>query len=551
MIFRIWEYRIYYLQLLRALQIIHILVKNGLIEWMGNYKLLRPFIPKKYFSNGMMRSTPERIRIIIEDLGPTFVKFGQILADRPDMISEPLRLEFKKLQSKAKPLSDEIAIDLIEKELRASIKDTFQNFITTPIGSASIGQVYRGTLKDGRDVILKIQRPNIESKIKSDLYLMKFISKRLVKTYPGLAAIDVEGFVNEFGEIIMSEMDYFAEASNAQRFYDMFMNYPLCKIPKVYMDLTTKKLLVMEYVEGITPDRIEDLKNAGLDPVSVANTGTHILLKMILKHGFFHGDPHAGNIFIQPGNVVALVDFGMVGILKPKEMNFLASFTLGFANSNARMITEALIKLCGKKFYPNHDELEFSVQDLLNKYSPIPYEKMDFSKILNECLQIIIKHELRIPSSIYLLLKALATTEKFGNQLDPNISLSVIIKPYAEELIKKKLSPKMIANQIFDTIGDYVTFIRDFPGEMNEILYKIKEGKLIHEIDIQDKAAFSKSAKEFSQRISLVMILGFMFICSTMLIIFVPDSSWGKILFGVSAFFGSWILFRLLFKTRL
>jgi ubiquinone biosynthesis protein len=551
MIFRIWEYRLYYLQVLRALQIIRILIKNGIIEWMGGNKYLRRLVPQKYFNNGVMRSTPERIRIILEDLGPTFVKFGQILADRPDLINEPLRMEFKKLQSKAQPMSDEVAISLIEKELRALIADVFESFDRNCLGSASIGQVYKGVLKDGREVIVKIQRPNIETKIKSDLYLMRFLAKKLVQAYPGLASIDIEGFVEEFGKIIMSELDYFEEASNAQRFYDMFKEYPQCRIPKVYMELSTKKLLVMEFMSGIEPDKVEEMKASGLDPKVIADTGTHIVLKMILKHGFFHGDPHAGNIFIQPGNVIALVDFGMVGVLKPKEMNFLASFTLGFATMNSRMITDSLIMLCGKKYYPLHDELQFSVQDLLNKYEPVPYEKMDFSKILNECVQIIIRHQLKIPSSIYLLLKSLATIEKFGSQLDPDISLSTIIKPYAEDLIKQKYSVKMLANELFDTVSDYAAFIRDFPGEVNEILYKIKEGKLIHEINLQDKAAFARATKEFSQRLALVMIIGFMVVCATILIVFNPESSFGKMLFIISGIFATWILLRLMFRTKI
>lgn len=551
MIWRIWEYRLYYLQVIRALQIISILIKNGIIEWMGTKRFLRRFVPAKYFHQGVMRSTPERIRIILEDLGPTFVKFGQILADRPDMINEPLRLEFKKLQSRAQPLSDELAIELIEKELRGPISNFFESFDPVCIGSASIGQVYKAVLKDGSPVIIKIQRPNIETKIKSDLYLMRYLARKLVKAYPGLAAIDIEGFVEEFGVIIMSEMDYFTEASNAQRFYDMFIDYPPCRIPKVYRSLSTKHLLVLEYLEGINPDHTEEMQAAGMDTKIIAENGTHIILKMILKHGFFHGDPHAGNIFIQPGNVIALIDFGMVGILKPREMNFLAGFTLGMATQNAKMIMESLILLCGKKYYPEMDDLQFSIQDMLNKYESIPYEKLDFSLILNECVQIVIRHELRIPSSIYLLLKTLASIEKFGSRLDPNISLSTIIKPYAEDLVKQKYSIKRIAGELFDTIQSYGKLIREFPEEINEILYRIKEGKLIHEINLKDKSALLGPAKDFSQRISLVMILGFMIVCATILIVFDPESMFGRFLFGVSVVFSSWALFRLLFKTKL
>jgi len=547
---RIFRLRLYYLQIIRALTILFILMRHGLINWMSGKRMLRGFVPRRYKRAGVIYTGSERIRMVIEELGPTFIKFGQILADRPDMVSEKLRFELKKLQTSATPFDDDVAIQLIERELGGPIDSFFEFFDTTCIGSASIGQVYKGVLINGEEVIIKIQRPYIETKIKLDLYLLKFIARRAVKEYPGLAAMDIVGFVEEFEVTLMQELDYYNEASNAVRFAEMFRDVPHCKIPRVYLELSTRKLMIMEYVYGISPDDIDRIDGEGLNRKEIAENGTHILLKMILKHGFFHADPHAGNLFVQYGNRIAIIDFGMVGSLKPAHMNFLASFTLGMAFMNARMVSEALLTLCGKKFFPEREDLEFSVQEMMNRHGHLPYDKMNFSAILNDCIQIMLRYQLRLPSSIYLLLKALATIEKFGYNLDPNISLPTILRPYAEELVQQKFSLKNVAGDIYDVVKDYMALIRDFPAEVNEILYRIKEGKLVHDIQIKDSTPFVKSAREFGRIVSIALILGFMLAGSAIMIVWGKQVWIGNIMFAVSSVFALWVLLRLFFKTR-
>lgn len=549
--FKLFRLRLYYQQLIRALFILHILFKHLRINWMSKNKFLRSMISKKYKREGIVNTREERIRVIIEELGPTFIKFGQILADRPDMISEKLRKELKKLQTNAKPFDNNSALKLIETELGGPVDRFFSSIDSECIASASIGQVYKGVLVNGDKVIVKIQRPGIESKIQLDLYLMKFIAKKAVNEFPGLGAVDIVGFVEEFGVTIRQEMDYFNEASNAIRFGEMFRDVPYCKIPKVYLELSTKKLLVLEEVDGFSPDQMEEMAAAGINTKQVAENGTHILLKMILEHGFFQADPHAGNLFIQPNNRIAVVDFGMVGILKPAHMNFLANFTLGMAGMNSKMVTGALLTLCGKKFYPERDDLEFSVNDMLNRYGYLPYEKMNFSAMLNECIQIMLKYQLRLPSSIYLLLKALATIEKFGYNLDPQISLPHLIKPYAEELVKRKFSVKALANDLYDTVKDYVDLIRDFPGEINEILYKIKEGRITHDIQVKDSSAFVKSAMAFGRIVSLAMLMAAMLAGGVVMTIWSKHEWIGNIMFATSSVFAIWMMVRLMFKTKL
>jgi ubiquinone biosynthesis protein len=272
---------------------------------------------------------------------------------------------------------------------------------------------------------------------------------------------------------------------------------------------------------------------------------------MIFKHGFFHADPHPGNLFVQPDNRIALIDFGMVGTLKPEHMQFLAGFTLGLSRKDARIITDALLTLCGKKFFADKDDLEFYVNDMLNRHGSFGYDKMNFSHILNESIKIMLRFELKIPASIYLLLKALATIENFGSKLNPSISLATLIKPYAEELIRQRLSPNSIAHEIFDTIHDYGSLIRDFPSEMNEILFKLKHGKLIHEIHLGEHELMGRVFKSIGGTLAIAMLIGFMLMGSIVMSVWGRSPGIGNLMFAISSFLAVWLIFRLFVRNSL
>lgn len=548
--FKIFRIRQYIARFFRAIDIVFILLGFVIINWMSTKRYLFGLVPKKYKRNGSIKSQPERLRTVIEQLGPTFVKFGQILADRPDIISDKLREELKKLQNTAEPFDHNRAIALIEEELGGSIKNFFKKFDEVCIGSASIGQVYKATLHNDEVVVVKIQRPDIEPKIQLDLQILKYLAKELIKEYPGFAAVDIIGLIEEFGDTILKELNYLNEAANAARFADIFKGADYVKIPRVYLEMSTDKLLIVEYVDGIPPDNYYELKAAGLDPSQITINGTTILLEMIFKNGFFHADPHPGNMFIQENNRIALIDFGMAGSLKAAHMQFLASFILGLATKNATTISESLLTLCDKKFFSEKADLEFMVEDMLSRHMTFSYENIQFSQILNESIKIIQKHHLKLPSSIFLLMKALATVEKFGYNLDPNISLPVLIRPYAEELIKEKFSAKQIAGEVYDTLKDYVSLIRDFPGEINEILYRIKQGKITLDINMKEKEVFTSGLKHIGSTIAIVLLIGILMGGAVILITRDKDIQGANFMLGASIFFAVWLLLRLFTRSK-
>lgn len=508
-----------YLKTVRAIQILWVLFKHSMRELFTNRRR-RSRREGENKTHKHAYTTPERLRITIEELGPTFVKFGQIVADRPDMVSERFRMELKKLQSKAEPFDNDTALKLIEKELGAPIDEIFTEFDPKPLAAASIGQVYQGKLRNGAEVVIKIQRPFIENKIKLDIYLLKYIARHFAKSYPELAAINVVGLIDEFSASILKELDYTIETSNMMRFTTMFKDDPTVHFPIVYTKYCTRRIIVMEKIVGITPDNPQALREAGLDTHKIAENGTNALLKMILRHGFFHADPHPGNIFIMPNNVVAFIDCGMVGALTPRDMNFLADFAIGFAKRDSDTIARALLTLCGKKFFEREEELRFELHQLMMQYSGISLEMLDIAGTMQKCVDVIVKYQLQIPSGIFMLIKSLATIEKFAGTLTTDLPLTKMILPYAKDVVTAKYSPRKVASQLYDTLWGYLNFIQNFPNDMSEILYKLKEGKIKHDIHLSDDDLILRTIRQASRRVAYTLIVLGMFVGAIFLIDF-------------------------------
>jgi ubiquinone biosynthesis protein len=545
------QIRMYFLQFFRFLEILWVVIRHTLREYISRNRWFRKRIKSDSLNPEGVTRTPERIRLAIEELGPTFIKFGQVLADRPDLVSENLRKELKKLQSTARPVSDAVAIEILEAELGGPTTDFFESFEKRHMASASIGQTYIGVLKGGRKVVVKIQRPNIEEKIRLDLRLLQYLSHKVVKRYPEFAALDVERIVEEFSEIILNELNYLHEAGNMMRFKQMFNGDARVKVPEVYQEFTTKRILVMEYIDGIPPDRLDLMFEKGIDAKVIAYNGADLILTMILKHGFFHADPHAGNIFVLPGNVICFIDWGMVGNLKQRHIQFIGEFTLGLMRKDARALAKSLLKLGGIKYFDQLEELEFEMEKVLHKYAYLPAEQMKFSEMLQESIAVVVKYKLHVPSSFFTLLKALATIEKFAIRLDPQMELGTLLRRYASDILKSKFGIREMAGKLYQTVSDYVSLVREFPGDLNEILYKLKEGKLIHEIDLVNKQEFQRSVSKVSYRIALSLLIGFLLIASTIVLVWGnPADLLARFVLSIALMMSAFVGFKWFFKSH-
>lgn len=539
-----------YLKIIRVLQIMRILMKHGSRELVFHSFVGRHIRKRRIRKHQPVYTSQERLRITIEDLGPTYVKFGQIIADRPDILSERFRKELKKLQSNALPFDDNLAIRLIEDELGAQIKDVFKEFNRHCIASASIGQVYTGKLHNGQHVIIKIRRPNVEQKIKLDLYLMHYLAARFAKEYPELAALNIVNVVDEFGETILKELNYYNEATNIVRFQDIFQNNPHVYIPQVYKEYTTRRIIVMERLFGLTPNDPEQLIAGGLDPQQIALNGAEALLIMIFKEGFFHADPHAGNIFILPDNRIGFIDFGMVGALRPREMEFLANLSIGFARRDPIGLADAMIHLCNMRFFEKRDDLIFSLQQMLKRYDHTPVEKLNYAQMIQDCINIISKFGLCIPAGIFMLAKALATIQKTAETLYPDIPFAKLIIPYAKEVVMTQFSPRKLAAELYQTLKGYVTLLKTAPVDISEILYKFKQGEIKHELQLMDMGEIKKLSRNVTSRLAYSILLVGLFIGSIGLVSKRPDLEYGHFLLLLSSVLIFIVMLKWIFRKK-
>ena len=513
-----WIFQIarFFRNVFRLIAIFFIILKHVVKNWMYNTWMRRIFDPK----GKRLTNRAEQLRQTIEELGPTFVKFGQIVADRPDLASDHLREELKKLQSNARPMDDGEAISLIETELGDPIEEVFLTLEKKHIASASIAQVYSGVLRTGERVAIKIQRPNIKHKIEIDLILMKILARQVVKTYPGLTSFNLIGFVEDFGENLMKELDFNNEASNMLRFTDMFKDDPSCYIPKVFKQYCRQRLLVMEFIEGLRPDDIDGLRAAGFDPQVIAENGTHIILKMILRHGFFHADPHPGNIFIRGDNQIVLLDHGMAASLKPRQIQALINFMLGFSKNDPHRIAKSLLSLSEITYFKEMEDLEFRLGEIIKKYSYMSYEQVDISAIMTEAFKVIGRYGLTVPSNLFTLIKSLATIQKFAEHLEANVSIAGMIRPYATEKIKEQFSWDAVVKLVADSAEDYLYLVSKLPKDIREVVGKLKDGVIRHEINFSEDSFANKAFRMNINRLAFVFILGLMMICSTLLMIY-------------------------------
>lgn len=531
----------------RLINILLIVIKHWLKNGFYNNRILRKIIDPR---GKNLTSRSERIRLMIEDLGPTFIKFGQIVADRPDLVSEQLRNELKKLQTSAKPFDNQIAFRIMEEELGDPLHEVFSTVEPTPLASASIAQVYKAVLKNGEEVVLKVQRPHIKQKISIDLVLIRILAEQVVNSYPELASFNLVEFVEDFGIIMKKELDFTNEASNMLRFSEIFKHDDYCYIPKVYNNYTTQKILVMEFVSGIEPDAKEELLAKGYDIRQIAENGTNIILKMILKHGFFHADPHAGNLLIRENNQVVLLDHGMTASLKPGQIQSLINFLLGFARQDTHRITKALLGLLEINFYKAQTDLEFELSELIQKYSYIPYDKVDISLLMSDTFKVIMRHGLKIPSNLYMLLKALGTIQKFAEALEADISIVNMIEPYAKEKIKEKFSFDAVINKLVNSAEDYFYIVDRLPTDIKEIINNLRSGVLKHEINFREDSFTNKALKQNFNSLAYVFILGLLLICATLLMIYQPQNTGFKILFYSTTVILVWTGLKLFFNTR-
>ena len=418
-----------------------------------------------------------RLRRALDDLGPTFVKFGQLLSTRSDIIPESILSELQKLQDRVAPMPLEVTRGVIERELGVPAEKLLAEFDPVWLGSASIGQVYRARLHGGEQVAVKVQRPEAPGRVEADLALMRDLAALLDARFGDRIFIDVKELVAEFEGVIRRELDYEQEAENARRFAANFAGTPV-KIPEIHTDLSTKRVITMEYIEGT---RFLDVRPLLLTPAErrrVATMGAETIFKMAFEDGFFHGDPHPGNLFLTQGGELALLDFGMVGFMSHGDIEALSRLFIAVIQRDAAAALHGLERL-GVRYAPEvRGDLVQELREFLFKYSGLSVGEVTLGQALSEVISLVRRYRLSMPPVFPLLTKALVTAEALSRSIDPTINVYEIARPYASRLLRERYEPAALLERSQERALEYARYLEDYPEQLRELLTALEDGEL-------------------------------------------------------------------------
>ena len=502
-------------------------------------------------------SRARRVRLAIEELGPTYIKMGQILSTRPDLVPVDFIKELSYLQDKVPSFSFADVRQIIKKETGQTIDDLFDSFDSEPLASASIGQVHHARLKDGEEVAVKIQRPGIHKIVEVDLEIMLHLATLAERHIEEIAFHRPVKIVEEFARSIEKEMDYTLEATSMERVSRSFLQDQTVYIPKVYREITTERVLTTEFVDGVKVSMLETLDQNGYDRKLITRRGADILLTQIFGHGFFHADPHPGNLFVLSGNVICLLDFGMMGTVDRSTREAFVDLVDAVVRRDEARTTRVLLKLTLWEEEPDLRLLSKDVADFMGEHLYKPLKDIVVGRLLQNLLDMAAQHRLRIPPELFLMMKAISTVEGVGLTLDPDFDLIAHAEPFIRQVKLSRFSPKRLSSDAVSILGQYMDFIQEFPKDLLEITRNIRQKKFTFMLELKNMENMLSTHDQISNRISFSIIIASLIIGSALIVIsktpplFYGISAIGIIGFIAAAVMGIWLLVAIIKKGKL
>jgi len=507
----------------RTREIIGIMVKYGFEDVIAN-STLRNFVPEKTRLTWMRQERPvfeytrwERIRMMAEELGPTFIKLAQVLSNRPDMLPEPLINELEKLQDRVPPFSYDIVRELIKSETKKEIEELFDDFEEKPLASASIGQVHRARLKDGKRVVVKVMRKGVREVVERDLAVLKEAVNRADRYLKKQGIINAHDVIRAFERTMSKEMDYKNEARNIESFREFYKDYSNFHIPRAYREISTDKVLVIEYAEGCKFNDMYQLRAWGLDPAKVVENGMEIYLTMIFEYGFFHADPHPGNVFVRQDGVICLIDFGMVGRLIQKDKFAFAGIFISFAQQDAKKMAMYMKRLSIEDQISDERAFEYDLNDLIEDFASLNVSESNITEMIARLQKIMFDYKMTVPPGVFLIFRAFAILEGIGKKMHPHFNSYEFMKPYGAKLLKEQIQPKYLLNELSYKATQLTSFLNNFPFEVRDMLTKARKGKIHFEIEHQGYGYLLKKIDSITNRISITLIIVALIIGSSLI----------------------------------
>jgi ubiquinone biosynthesis protein len=513
-------------------------------------------------ASGLLSKPPqERLRLALEELGPTFIKFGQILSSRRDLVDDIYYDELCKLQDNVPTFPGSLAKEIFAREIGKRVSEAFLEFDEKPLAGASIAQVHRALNLDGVMVAVKVQRPDIRPVIEQDLSILVDLAKFLEAHVPDFASLNPVAVVKEFAETLLKELDFTHEAGNAERFADQFRGNPAIKVPKLFRELSGERILTMEFIAGQSVTKTETLRSHGIDPIVLSESISGLIYEQVFTYGFFHGDPHPGNMAIIPskdvpcGGVLGLYDYGMMGAFSPSFRSNLAQLIAGLGEKDNRQVMLALIDMSEDGNVEDFDRMLRDVEDFSDKYLNKPLSEINLSLVLNNLLELLRVHRLRMKGSFYLGIKALSQVEAVGRSLNPGLNFIELGRPYAEKLIAGKYMPEHLLELLKKLGTASVDFLEVFPSDFRVLWNRMKRGEvtipLQHRIDAQGIEPLRVTLDSIANRLANAIVAASILICSALLIHSgIPPKIWHIPLIGlIGLCWGGYMCLRIALST--
>ena len=488
-------------------------------------------------------SRGERIRMACEDLGTTFVKLGQILSNRNDILPKDITDELSKLQNHVKPFDENEAINIIETELGKKIDEVFDSFDMKPKASASISQVHTAVLKTGEKVAIKVKRPNIEENILMDIEVIIWLSNIIEKYNEEFALMQPQKLIAAFKAQLLQELDFNFEKNNTLKFARYFKDNKNIKIAKIYEEYSTKSILTMEYIDGIKISDISPDDNR-YDRKKLVSIGIDAVLEQIFMLGFFHADPHPGNLMALENNVLCFLDFGMIGFIPPNSKEAFSSLIMSISSADYLALSKSILDLCYHSDIKNIDEFNMAIFVLVNKYIDMSLDNINIEDVFNELIEIIREFRLSLPSNIMLLIKSLIVLEGVARNLDKDVKLIEHIKPFAFRYVKEQIKPDNILKQLKKLVTDYSHILKQLPADFSDLVSVMKKGSMKIQLEHKNLESLSTTLDGLADRLSYSIVLASLIMASALIItskmppLFHGTSVIGMIGFGLSAIMG-------------
>lgn len=533
----------------RIRRIVEVSIKYGFKDVIYRIAPIRKFIPSKLRAKVLEGSTQERIRLALDELGGTFVKLGQFMSLRTDILSEKFTSELSKLQDEVEPVDFTEIEEVLTEELEGPVEKVFYSFDKKPIAAASLAQVYKAELKKGETVVVKVLRPGIKELVESDLSILTDLARLVERYIPEAKQYQPREIIKELERNLKRELNFTAESRGIQRFKDNFEDEEDYLIPEIYPDFTTPKILTLEYIEGlkITDPAVYDKWDFSKE--EILNKMIDFTFKQMFEYKLFHADPHPGNIIINEKCQISLLDFGLIGFLHEDDIDILSDMLIAVTNKDVDRIIEVILELESVGEKVNLNELKTDIRFFMDEYYNVSLEDIEFKEFSNELFFVVRKYGLRVPKNLVLLIKTVATLEGVAFELDPEFNVIKGIEPYIRKVIRKKYNIPKLAKDLSKLLRSYLLLFKKMPGELSMIIREIRDGTIKVNFEHKGLDGLIKHAESSINRLSFSLIIAALIVGSSMLIQsdrLTPIGIGGYILAGV---LGLYILVSM-FRSR-